>query len=372
MPRETTMVFSVVLALVLMGILMVFSASELSPATGGLIERQLRFVAIGLCAMFFAARFNYHHYADKSVYRGMFFFTLLLLILVLIPGVGTKVDGAQRWLFGFQPSELAKFTLVTLLAVKLTANREHVKKLFRGFLPPMLTASFFAGLVLLERDLGVPVVMMGVAAIMACVAGVRWIYLALSIAPLAAAVTSLIVFWPHRAVRIFAFINPWDYREDAGWQLIQSMSAFAQGAFLGRGAGAGEQKLGYLPAAHTDFIFAVVGEELGLVGTLALVALFALLFYAACRIAMNAPDLFGCLMATGISGLIGVQAVFIMMVTTGLLPTKGLPLPFISYGGTSLIVFMAMAGVLANIGVQAKVPEADPKTRTKRRAPATA
>ena len=372
MPRETTMVFSVVMALVLLGILMVFSTSELSPVTGSLLDRQLRFVLIGFAAMLFASRFNYHHFADKLVYRSMFFFTLLLLVLVLIPGVGTKVDGAQRWLFGFQPSELAKFTLVTLLAVKLTSNREHVKKLFRGFLPPMLTASFFAGLVLLERDLGVPVVMMGVAAIMACVAGVRWIYLGASVVPLAGAVTSLIIFWPHRAVRILAFLRPWDHREDAGWQLIQSMSAFAQGALLGRGAGASEQKLGYLPAAHTDFIFAVVGEELGLVGTLTLVLLFGLLLYAACRIAMNAPDLFGCLMATGIAGLIGVQATFIMMVTTGLLPTKGLPLPFISYGGTSLIMFMTMAGVLANIGLQAQAPEEEPKARIKRRAPAAA
>jgi cell division protein FtsW len=358
MKRETTAVITIALALMMIGVLMVYSTSALNEMVGRLLPRHLIYVAVGLCALFVGARFDYHRFRDPLVYRGILLITLGLLVAVLI--VGITVDGGRRWIgygaFRFQPSELAKFAVIVLLAVKLTQNRREITQFWRGFLPPIVLAAIFAGLVLAERDLGVPVVMMAVTFIMMCVAGVRWRYLLVSVVPLTLGIVAAVVYAPHRLQRLLAFLDPWEHRTGHSFQLIQSMSAFAQGGAWGRGAGAGEQKLYYLPASHTDFVFAVVGEELGLVGTLVVVGLFALFMHQAFRIALNASDRFGALLAIGIASLILFQASFIMAVTTGLLPTKGLPLPFISYGGTSLILMLGMVGVLANVGVQAHPP----------------
>ncbi len=364
MKHETTIVLSLVAALSLVGVLMVYSASAVGGDAVGMLHRELFFVLIGLVFMTLSARFDYHRWNDRWIYRSVTGLALALLLIVLVPGIGVKVDGARRWMqiggFRFQPSEFAKFALILLLAVKLNENREYAKRLFRGFLPPVGIACVFAGLVLAERDLGIPAMMIGTAGAMMFLGGVRWQFLLLSVAPGAAGLFALVWFAPHRLRRLFAFINPWDYRDDAGWQLIQSFAAFARGSLLGRGVGAGEQKHGYLPAAHTDFIFPVIGEELGLVGTLAIVIVFACLARTAYRIAANAPDRFGALLASGITTMFTMQAVFIMMVTTGLLPTKGLPLPFISYGGTALVMQLTLIGILINVGLQARAPEPTP------------
>lgn len=356
MRYDTSALMLAVLALVLFGVLMVFSASAVAGEAGGLLKRQLVFVGVGAIALLLVSRFDYHRFADPVVYIGIIVSSFALLFLVLMPGLGVEVDGARRWLqlgpFRFQPSELAKFALILHLAVKMTENRDEIQRFWGGFVPPIAIAFSFSAMVLLERDLGIPALMIGTAWLMMCVAGVRWRYLQLSALPIAFLGGALVLFAPHRLIRLLAFINPWEYRNGAGWQLIQSYSAFARGGIWGQGMGAGEQKLGYLPAAHTDFIFPVLGEELGLAGTLSVVALFILLAWASYRIATNALDHFGALLAAGIGIMIAFQAAFIMAVTTGLLPTKGLPLPFISYGGTSLIVFMGMVGVLMNIGAQ--------------------
>jgi cell division protein FtsW len=363
--RETTWIITVVLALVLLGVLMVYSASTVGPDTAGKLNKQLLYAGAGLLALFIGAHFDYHRLRDPLVFRGIVIFSLVLLVLVLIPQLGIKVGGARRWLgfggFRFQPSEFAKFSLILLLAVKLTDNRAHLGEFKRGFLPPMLTALAFTGLVLAENDLGVPSVMMGVTIVMLCVAGIRWRYLLGSFLGVSGLVLLLVVITPHRWRRLVAFRNPWNDPLDSGFQLIQSMFGFAQGGGWGRGAGAGEQKLGYLDAAYTDFIFSVIGEELGLFGTLAVVLLFVVFLIAASRIVMYAADFFGAILATGITMAILLQAAFVMAVTTGLVPTKGLPLPFISYGGTALVVYLAMVGVLVNIGVQAVEPEAKQK-----------
>jgi cell division protein FtsW len=205
--------------------------------------------------------------------------------------------------------------------------------------------------------------MLGVAFIMFCVAGMRWIYLFISACLGLVALWFLIQSEGYRAMRLTYFLDPWPYYDVFGgsYQLIQSLAAFAQGGLLGRGAGAGAQKLGYLPEAHNDFVFAVIGEEFGLVGTLAVVLLFAVLGYATLRISMYAADRFGSLLAMGVAMLILLQAAFVMAVTTGMAPTKGLPLPFVSYGGTALIVFMGLAGILVNIAAQA--PDVDKQRR---------
>lgn len=365
MKRETTAVIILVLALTLAGSLMVFSARGFDEGAGE-IRTQVYALGIGLVAMLVAARFDYHRLKDGFIFRGIVLGTLALLVLVLV--AGDTVNGAQRWIrlagFQLQPSEMGKFALILLLAVKLTDNRENLRKFFSGFLPPICIAGLFAGLVLLEKDLGVPVVMMGVAIIMMGVAGVSYQYLAASCVPLGAAVVALILTSPHRVERLMAFRDPWHDPLGAGFNLIQSYSAFAQGGLWGKGAGASEQKLGYLYASHTDFVYALVGEEFGLVGTLTILGLFCGLLYAGYRIAVNARDMFGAMLATGIVALICLQASIIMAVTTGLVPTKGLPLPFISYGGTALIVFLGLAGILSNIGMQAIDPANNGKRTT--------
>jgi cell division protein FtsW len=361
MRRETTLVFTVVLTLVSVGILMVFSVTAVDGDPAGVLKRQLTYAVIGLVAMCVMARFDYHRLRDPYVYLGIVAIALGLLVLVLIPGIGVRVDGAQRWIrigsFQFQPSELAKFALIVLLAVKLTQNLGVRNHLLKGYLPPLAIGLLFAGLIYAERDLGVPVVIMSVALAMMWAAGIHWAYISVTGALCAGGVLALAIITPHRWQRLIAFLDPWAHRDDASFQLVQSLRAFAQGGFSGVGLGASEQKLHYLFAAHTDFIFAVLGEELGMRGTLFVVGLLALFVWGAFRIAMNARDLFGTLLATGISVLIVFQATFIICVTTGLLPTKGLPLPFVSYGGTSLIVFMALAGILISIGAQAGLEE---------------
>lgn len=363
MKRETTAVITLVLALALAGTLIVFSAKGYGENGGQWIARQLLALSIGLIAMMVASRFDYHRLKDGAIFRSIVLGTLVLLVLVLL--IGTEVNGAKRWIrfpgVQLQPSELGKFALIVLLAVKLTDNRDQLRRFFSGFLPPTCITLLFAGLVLAERDLGVPVLMVGVAGIMMAVAGVSLRYLIASCIPLAGAFVALIVTSPHRVERLMAFRDPWHDPLGSGFNLIQSYSAFAQGGLWGKGAGASEQKLGYLFAPHTDFAFALLGEEFGLAGTLLVVAMFAGLLCAGYRIALHARDLFGAMLATGIVAMITLQAIVIMGVTTGLLPTKGLPLPYVSYGGTALIVFLGMAGVLANIGMQAHDPARDGK-----------
>jgi cell division protein FtsW len=290
--------------------------------------------------------------------------TMISLALVLLSGLGHAAGGAQRWLvvpgtpFKFQPSEFAKGVLVILLAVKLSVNQGDIKSFTRGFMPAIGLTFIFALLVLLENDLGIPVVMGATAFLMIFMAGTRWIYVIASTILGGAGVAAIALTTPHRIERLVAFRDPWRYAQDSGFQLIQSLAAFARGSVFGQGIGGSEQKLFYLPASHTDFIFAVWGEEAGLVGTLLVVLLFGAFLAVALRVALCAPDLFGTLLAAGIAGLIGVEAALNMGVTTGLLPTKGLPLPFISYGGSALIANLTMVGVLLNIALQSSEEEA--------------
>ncbi len=357
MKRETTLLITTVLALVMLGVLMMYSASSGENGNVARLLWQLLFVLAGLVAMSFTAHFDYRRFSDPMVYRVIVTGSILLLFLVLIPGIGVEVNGARRWIsvvgIRFQPSEVAKFALILLLAVKLTQHQESMQTFFKGFFPCAMIGVFFAGMVFLERDLGIPAILMLVTLVMLCVAGVRWSYLAISVLPLSAAGAALIIFWPHRLKRLSAFMDPWQDRAGDGFHLIQSLMGFARGGVWGAGAGASEQKLGFLYAANTDFVFAVLGEELGLFGTLATLALFLFLTVIAYRVAMNAYDLFGCLLASGIAALISGQAALVMAVTTGLLPTKGLPLPFISHGGTALVITLGLVGILINISVQA-------------------
>lgn len=255
--------------------------------------------------------------------------------------------------------------VIVLLAVKLSRNQDEIKNFWTGLVPPLVIMGLFALLVVAENDLGTPVIIGAVAYSMMILAGVRWRHLALSLVPAVAVVGILIQTSSYRIDRLLAFLDPWEYASTGGYQIIQAMKAFAHGGLYGVGPGESVQKVGSLPEAQSDFIFAVWGEEMGLVGTLGLLALYVVLLVVAMRIVLSAPDLFGSLLAGGIVCLISIQALVNMGVTTGLLPTKGLPLPFVSSGGSSLIVFMGLAGILISVGLQAF-----PADATKQRAEA--
>ncbi len=363
MKRETNLVPITVFAMLSIGVLMVYSASAVRPGASPEFQKHMIYIALGLAVMAVASRFDYHRLRDPGVYRGIVFLSLCLLVLVLVPGIGRRVNGGMRWIriagFSFQPSEFAKVALILLLAVKLSAGQERITSFWRGVFPTMLIAFLFAGLIVLERDLGMPVVLIGVTLMMLLMSGARWGHVVGSVVPCVAAVAALTVISPYRVRRCLVFLNPWPYEDGDAWNLVQSLAAFARGAIWGQGPGASEQKLFYLPAADTDFIFAIWGEDTGLVGTLVMVGLFVTFLAVALRIALHAPDLFGTLLAGGIASVIALQAALNMAVTTGLVPTKGLPLPFVSYGGSSLLISLALVGVLRNIGLQSceAVPE---------------
>lgn len=368
MRKETTIILVVVLALSAVGVVSVFSASPAyTNVTGRFLHRdmfhflwrQALFVGAGLAGMLAAAKFDYHLFTRRYFFWPLMAVSGVLLVLVLV--IGIEIGNARRWIslpgFTIQPSELAKLAMIVYLGVKLSENQDQVKSFWRGFVPNMGVAALMAGLVVLERDLSTPTIMAAVAVMMVFMAGARLWHVCLSGLAAAGCFVALCIASPYRMDRIIAFRDPWKYRFDEGLQLIQSLSGFARGGLWGKGLGAGEQKLHYLPEANTDFIFAVWGEEMGLVGTLGLVALFTILLVVGLRIALCAPDLLGSMLAAGIVTMVCLQAAINIGVTTGVFPTTGLPLPFISSGGSSLIVTLTMMGMLMNIGMQAVEPE---------------
>jgi cell division protein FtsW len=351
-----------VMALTGFGIVMVFSAGAVFAArTYGdwtyFLKREAIYAGAGLAAFWLGMRLDYSVY--RKVTYPLLFVSVLLLVAVL--KLGPAINGAVRWFrlgpLSFQPSELAKFSLALYLAVLLARKAEKVRDFSMGFLPPLLMTGVFLGLLLKQPDLGTAVII-GVTALgLMFVAGTRTSYILISV--LAAAPIGWKIFitgesW--RMKRILAYLYPWQYRRDIGYQLYESLISVGSGGVWGQGLGQGHQKLFFLPEAHTDFILAVVGEELGLCGVVAVLATFALLVWRGLRASMRARDPYGCYLAFGITCLFGLQAVVNMCVVLGLLPTKGLPLPFVSYGGTALVMSLFMAGVLANISARAPEP----------------
>jgi len=339
------------IGLALLGTLLIYSVDVARIHPEGNFVKQCLFLPAGLCVFFLFAMRDYHHLGRRAEWLPLVLVCIALLIAVLV--FGRETGGARRWLriygIGFQPSELARFALIIMLAAKLSEGMDHIRSIPRVILPVLLTAGFFAGLVFLEKDIGIPFMIMVTAFGMLYFAGLPFLYIGVLGALGATVLIPTILFAAHRVERLRAFLDPWQDRSGSGWQLIQALYSFSKGGLTGVGLGAGTQKLGDLPAADTDFIFSTLAEEAGLIGTLAVLFVFLLFFLVAMRVCANSPDRFGMLLSGGIGVSISVQALFIILVNVGLLPTKGLPLPFVSYGGTSLIVTMAMAGVLVNV-----------------------
>ena len=278
---------------------------------------------------------------------------MLLLVLVLVPGVGVARGGARRWIgvgpFNFQPSEFAKMVVVLYLARSIVHRRERMAQFFAGVVPHLLVVGLCALLVVAQPDFGTAAILVLVLALMLFGGGARpahLIGLALMALP---AVGFAVIRAPYRWRRILAFVDPWRYSQDIAFQLVQSLIAFGSGGITGVGLGESKQKMFYLPAAHTDFIFALIGEELGFIGALAVLALFAVVGIRGFRIALRHPDGFASMLALGITLVILLEAVVNVGVVLGLLPTKGLALPFLSYGGSALIGTLVEVGILASL-----------------------
>ncbi len=345
-------------ALVLTGIglVMVYSASSALAAKRYLdaayfFKRQLLHLALGLGVMLWLASRDYARL--KALAYPLLLAVLVALVLVLVPGVGHRAGGSARWLrlgpVSLQPSEFAKLALVLYLAYALSEHQYLVKSFSKGFLPPMLITGVLVLPILAEPDLGMSATLFVITAVMLFVAGTRVSYL---VGLLAAAVPGfylLVLKVPYRAVRFTAFLRPWDDPVGIGYQIIHSFQALALGGLWGVGLGGSMQKLFYLPEPHTDFVFAVLGEELGLWGVTLVLGLFMLLVWRGIRIALEARELFGTYLALGATLIVGLQAFVNAAVVMGLLPTKGLTLPFISYGGSSLITNFACVGILLSV-----------------------
>ena len=350
---------SVVLALLAIGLAMVYSASGIK-ALDTLDEpryyllQQSAWVGAGLIAMLVVARVDYHRYRRLAL--PALVIAVLLLVAVLVPGVGTRVGGASRWLrissfVGVQPAELAKLALVVYLAFWLGRHRDRVESV-TVTLPFLLLTGLITALVVAEPDLGTAIVVGAIGLAMYFVAGARLREFGALGLLASTAVAVAAVIQPYRLQRILTFLDPWSDPRGAGFQTIQSLYGLALGGPFGEGLGAGKEKFGFLPAPYTDSIFAVLGNELGLFGTLAVVLLFLMIAFKGVRIATCAPDGTGALLAAGITTWIVFQAWVNMAVVASLVPMTGITLPFISYGGSSICVGLVGVGILLNIGRQ--------------------
>lgn len=351
-----------VIVLVGVGIIMTYSASAvLAQERYGdgyyFLKRTLAFAVVGFIGMMTATRLSYDKY--RSLVYLILVSSLVLVGLVFIPGLGRTTGGATRWIgigpVTFQPSEAAKIAMIIFLSYSLEKKSQNIHRFSVGFLPHIIFMGIVASVILYQKDLGAAATIAAITWLMMFVAGVKLSYLlglVFAAAPIAA---MLVAGTEYRRRRILAFLNPWSDQYGSGFQIIQSFVAFNEGGWFGKGLGQGQQKLFYLPEAHTDFIFSVLGEELGLVGVLLVICLFCFFCYRGLKIALSAPDLFGRYLALGCTLLIGLEAVLNMGVVMGMLPTKGLTLPFISYGGSSLVMSLVAAGVLLNVSTYKKV-----------------
>lgn len=355
--------FAIAAGLALFGAVMVYSASamislkETANNADGATQfsyffKQFGFTIFGLVMMYVVSRIDYKFYSNPAVVFGLLAGTVVLLAAVF--GFGA-INGARRWIrfagVSFQPSEIAKFTLPVFLAWFLTVKEKAVGDLKETVLPCVAVLGVLAGLVVIEPDLGTTIVLCAIFVAVYFAAGARILHLVSVAAVLITGGVGLLIFAPWRVARLMAFFDPCGPANaaGAGYQVCQSLYAIGSGGVLGEGFAKGQQKLFYLPYPYSDFIFAVVGEELGLMGTLAVVAVFGLLLWRGTRAALMAPDRFGMLLGIGIiTGLI-VQALFNISVVISILPAKGIPLPFISYGGSSIVITLCAVGVLLNI-----------------------
>jgi cell division protein FtsW len=348
-----------VLFLVGIGVVMIYSASSVIALKKFgtdyyFLKKQAFFSLIGIVVLVICRHVPYRFF--RSLTYPFLILALVFLITIQVSGFGFSAGGATRWLrlgrFSFQPSEVTRFVLLIYLAYSLSNKIKtgNIRNFSIGFLPHALVLGVFTILIFLQPDFGSVVILIAIAWILMFIGGVRILHLFGSLAFLLPLVYFFMVHAAYRIKRIMTFMDPWQYPQDEGYQIVHSLMAFGSGGMWGTGLGKGYQKMFYLPEPHTDFIFSVIGEELGLFGVLIILGLYGLILWRGISIAANTKDPFGALVAMGLTTALCLQVFVNMGVSLGLLPTKGLTLPFLSYGGTSLLINMASIGILMNIG----------------------
>lgn len=347
--------FAATIGLALFGVVMVYSASAmlaLSEHHGHFyyVIKQAIWTTIGLVAMLIAMQVDYNRLRDRRIVYGLLLLTVFMLLSVF---AFSPVNGARRWIkfsgFSIQPSEISKLALAIFLAYFLEKRMGQERDFWRTFIPCGLVTALLAALVVAEPDLGTSLMLAVIFVVVVYTAGARLLHLGMAAAPALAVAAGLLIFVPWRMTRLVTFLDPWADPQKSGFQVVQSLIAVGSGGPNGLGFAQGKQKMLFLPFAHSDFIFAVIGEELGLLGTMAVLLIFGLFLWRGIRTSLLAPDRFGKLLSLGIVCGIVAQALFNMSVVLSLVPTKGIPLPFISYGGSSLVPTLAAVGILLNV-----------------------
>jgi len=361
--HEDLILLGTVLSLMCLGLGMVFISSNVMALTNYgdpfyFVKRQGFYGLLGVGALLWGRKIRYQNY-QRLVYPFLVL-SLISLVLVFIPGLGGKVRGAARWIhlgpLTLQPSEFASLAVILYLSYSLANKQEKMKLFTIGFLPHILISGVFIGLIGIETDFGTALTLAAIVFAMLFVGGTRLTHLLVALGGVSTLAVLAVLKDPKKFNRFLSFLHPWKYGADVGYQLKQSLLAIGSGNLVGLGPGQSRAKLFYLPDAHTDFILSIFSEEMGFVGFFLVLALFALLVVRGLRLSLKAPDTFGSYLALGLTLVIGLPAAINMGVVSGILPTKGLSLPFLSYGGSSLIASMLAVGILLNISSQIKGP----------------
>ncbi|EAR64887.1 stage V sporulation protein E [Bacillus sp. NRRL B-14911] len=351
----------VTFTLLAVGLIMVYSASAIWAEykfddSFFFAKRQMLFAAAGIMAMFFIMNIDY--WTWRTWAKAIVIICFVLLVLVLIPGVGNVRNGSRSWIgvgaFSIQPSEFMKLAMIAFLAKYLSERQKLITSFRKGLLPSLGLAFLAFGMIMLQPDLGTGTVMIGTCVVMIFISGAKISHFAVLGLIGLGGFAGLVLSAPYRMKRITSFLDPWEDPLGSGFQIIQSLYAIGPGGLFGLGLGESRQKFFYLPEPQTDFIFAILAEELGFIGGSFVLLLFSLLLWRGIRIALGAPDLYGSFLAVGIIAMVAIQVMINIGVVTGLMPVTGITLPFLSYGGSSLTLMLMAIGVLLNISRHAR------------------
>ncbi|MDR4496661.1 MAG: putative lipid II flippase FtsW [Candidatus Scalindua sp.] len=361
--EPANVIIYLITTLLVVGIIMVYSTSSAKLIKGDhvlnlIFIKHVFWVTIAFAGMLIIMRIDYHYWQKYS--NVIFVVALICLVAVLIPGVGSTINGSRRWIrfnsyFGVQPSEFAKLAIIIFISGYIARNQGKIQNFVKGFVVPLMVIGVVSALVLIEPDFGTTLFILSVSLVLVAAGGTRIVYFVFTLmASIPFIYEGIHKIKPYQMKRILVFLDPWKDSQGDGYQIVQSWITLGSGGISGLGLGEGRQKLFFLPVSNSDFIFSIIGEEFGFVGTASIVIMFALLAWFGLRVSRTAPDMFGSLLALGITLSVALQSAMNIAVVTGSIPTTGIPLPFISTGGSSLFLSLLGMGVLLSIAKQSK------------------